>query len=240
MSKLKILVVEDEPLIAEHLVCNLGDLGYDVVGMAHDYEEAIEFLESKEIDFLVLDIKLGGERTGIDLARLINAKYRLPFIFLTSYSDNDTLKNAKEVEPLGYLVKPIDEKDLLTTIEVALFNYEKKLVQNDRLTDQLSDTLFIKHKGIFEKVVIKEIIRVEAQDNYSLIFTEKKKYLMCNTLKLVEERLTPWSFMRVHRSHLINPQFISHLEDGTVFVNEQAIPISRKYKSEVFDRLNIF
>ena len=240
MSKLRILVVEDEPLIAEHLACNLQDLGYTIAGTAHDYDEAVEHLDKKEVDFLVLDIKLEGERTGIDLAKLVNEKYNLPFIFLTSYSDKDTLQNAKEVEPLGYLVKPIDEKDLLTTIEVALFNYEKKAISDDRVSEKLSNTLFIKHNGIFEKVEIEEIIRAEAQDNYSLIYTERKKYLLSNTLKLVEERLKPWSFMRVHRSHLINPQFISHIEDGYVFVEEQAIPISRKYKSIVFNQLNIF
>lgn len=118
---LKILIVEDEPIIAADIELTLNQNGYLVVGVAHNYLQAIDMLHSRQPELVILDICIPGERNGIELAKLIREKYQVPFLFLTSFSDPDTLNQVKPTLPYGYLVKPFKDKDLLTSVELAFF-----------------------------------------------------------------------------------------------------------------------
>lgn len=121
--KVRVLIVEDEPLIAENIAMYLNNHDYEVAGIAYDYEEAIEILERERPDIALLDINLEGNRDGIDLGKYIQDKLGIPFVFLSSYSDKSTLDRAKQVKPSGYLVKPFHEKSLMTTLEISLANF---------------------------------------------------------------------------------------------------------------------
>jgi DNA-binding NarL/FixJ family response regulator len=123
MSRIKILIVEDEPLIAEDISGHLESLGYEVSGIAHTGQKAIELLQSKPPDAALLDITLGDEMDGLDVAKFINEKVKIPFIFVTSHADRSTIERVKDTRPGGYLVKPFDENDLMATIEIAVSNY---------------------------------------------------------------------------------------------------------------------
>ncbi len=123
MTAIKVLIVEDEPIIARNIAMYLRNHDYEVAGIAHDYEEAIYLLKRHPPDFAILDVNLESEKDGIDLANLINNQYFIPFVYLTSYSDKDTLDRAKKTNPYGYLVKPFNEQTLFTTIEIALANH---------------------------------------------------------------------------------------------------------------------
>lgn len=123
MSKLKVLIVEDEPVIAENVAVYLDNNDFEVSGIAYDCEEAMEQLNNNTPDAVILDINLDGEKDGIDIAAHINKALQLPFLFLTSYSDKDTLTRAKQVKPAGYIVKPFNEKTLLATLEIAISNH---------------------------------------------------------------------------------------------------------------------
>jgi len=123
-NNIKLLIVEDEPLIAQDIKRCCKNLGYDIVGIASRSERALDLLHSQKVDAVILDININGELDGIDLAKIINEKYELPFVFLTSYADRGTLDRAKETLPYGYILKPFDEKDLLTSLEVAIFKYQ--------------------------------------------------------------------------------------------------------------------
>ncbi|MDZ4750060.1 MAG: response regulator transcription factor [Flavobacteriales bacterium] len=123
MAKVKILVVEDEPLVATDISNQLRDVGFDVVGIASNGRMAIEMLATKNPDAALLDISLGSEPDGIEVAHEINKNYRIPFVFLTSHADRGTIERVKETRPAGYLVKPFDESDLLTSLEIAVFNH---------------------------------------------------------------------------------------------------------------------
>jgi RNA polymerase sigma factor (sigma-70 family) len=127
MSAIRILIVEDEPLIAEDISVTLQNADFIVCGIAYSFEDALQQLHSNQPDMVLLDINLNGGTEGIDIAERINAQYSLPFIYLTSYSDRQTLERAKKTEPSGYIVKPFSEASLYTTIEVALHNYAQKL-----------------------------------------------------------------------------------------------------------------
>ena len=128
MSLAKILVVEDDPTIAIDIRFNLEDNNYTVVNVLHTAEQAMQLLESEEVDLVLLDINLDGEMSGIDLAEIINKKFQVPFIFLTSYSDTSTLERASHTFPAGYIVKPFKENDLAPTIQMALARHQSKII----------------------------------------------------------------------------------------------------------------
>ena len=129
MENYSILIVEDEVLIAEDLNDSLIELGYDVAAICYDSEDALEYLYKHKPDFVILDINIRGTRDGIQVAEIINEKYNIPFIFLSSLSDSTTLDRAKRTRPNGYLVKPFKNKDLLTTIEMAIYNHSQSIKQ---------------------------------------------------------------------------------------------------------------
>ena len=121
--KLRVAIVEDEPLIAENLAMYLNNTDFEVAGIAYNYEDALQLIISEHPDIALLDINLECEKDGIDLGEYIFIFFHIPFIFLSSYSDRSTLDRAKKIQPSGYLVKPFNEKSLLTTLEIGLANY---------------------------------------------------------------------------------------------------------------------
>jgi DNA-binding NarL/FixJ family response regulator len=123
MSKHKILIVEDEPVIAENLSLYLDNNDFEVSDIAYDSEEALDCLKINTPDAVILDINLDSEKDGIEIASYINQHYQLPFLFLTSYADKNTLDRAKAVKPSGYIVKPFNEKTLLASLEIAISNH---------------------------------------------------------------------------------------------------------------------
>jgi DNA-binding NarL/FixJ family response regulator len=123
MSKHKILIVEDEPVIAENVSMYLDNNDFEVSAIAYDSDDAFLQLRSNTPDAVILDINLESDKDGIDIASHINEHYHLPFLFLTSYSDKNTLERAKHVKPSGYIVKPFNERTLLASLEIAISNY---------------------------------------------------------------------------------------------------------------------
>ncbi|MBK7307019.1 MAG: response regulator transcription factor [Chitinophagaceae bacterium] len=122
-SKLKILIVEDEPVIAENISIYLDNNDFEVSAIAYDSDEAFLQLKNNTPDAAILDINLESDKDGIDVAAYINKEIQIPFLFLTSYSDKNTLDKAKQVKPSGYIVKPFNEKTLLASLEIAISNF---------------------------------------------------------------------------------------------------------------------
>ncbi|MGB7392965.1 MAG: response regulator, partial [Pricia sp.] len=120
---IKILIVEDNVIIADDMQSMLEEIGYEIVDNVIVYEQAEEVLKNQQVDLVLIDIILASDKTGIDLGKHIRANYDIPFIFVTSNSDRATVENAKSVKPNGYLVKPFEQQDLYTSIEIALSNF---------------------------------------------------------------------------------------------------------------------
>ncbi|MBK9256185.1 MAG: response regulator transcription factor [Saprospiraceae bacterium] len=116
---LKILIVEDEPIISEDLTFILEKEGYQIIGQAYDGSTALDMIHNRQPDIILLDIALDHQMSGLDIANHINNKYGLPFIFITSFSDKLTLDLAKNLLPQGYIVKPFKKKDILATLEIV-------------------------------------------------------------------------------------------------------------------------
>ncbi|MFM7079727.1 MAG: response regulator [Bacteroidota bacterium] len=125
MSTTRILVIEDESIVAKDIQNTLIKLGYDVPVTASNAESAFIRLDEVDPDLVFLDVKLKGEVDGIQIAEKIRDHYEIPVIFLTSFVDKETLDRAKVTEPYGYLVKPFNEPDLRSTVEMALYKFAK-------------------------------------------------------------------------------------------------------------------
>ncbi len=119
-DSIKILIVEDEQIVAVDIENVLQRLGYRVVGAASCGEEACRMAAESPPDLVLMDVRIDGTMDGIETARRIRQTSDVPVVFLTAYTDDETLDRAKEIEPYGYLVKPFAERDLQATIEVAL------------------------------------------------------------------------------------------------------------------------
>ncbi len=120
MSKSKIMIVEDESIIAEDLADSLRTMGYAVVDIVSSGEEAILIAAEKQPNLILMDVMLQGEIDGVTAAEQIQSSLQIPIIFLTAYTDNKTLQRVKATNPFGYIVKPFEERNLHLTIEIAL------------------------------------------------------------------------------------------------------------------------
>ena len=161
MENLKIGIVEDDLLIAESIVQILKRLGYRTTQPVRNYADALKMITGEAPDLLLIDIILVGSPDGIELAKRVHEENTCPFIFITANSDRATVDRAKEVRLYAYLVKPFNENDLFSAIEIALsaFNHEEQL-RNKEVTRRPSnnDFIFIKENHLFHKIELKEII----------------------------------------------------------------------------------
>ena len=135
-NELNVLIVEDEAVIAADIRSLLRSEGCKIAGVAYTGTRALDLLASANANFAILDVHLGSGISGIDIAEIIHNKYNIPYIFLTSFSDELTLSAAQEHGPYGYLVKPYQERSLLTTISIAWSNFRKSQEKNTWTIEQ--------------------------------------------------------------------------------------------------------
>jgi DNA-binding NarL/FixJ family response regulator len=122
----KVLIIEDDPIIADYLSQLLSTEGFNVLGIAHTGERALDKISSLHPDLCICDIHLGTGMSGIDVAEVLSSKYQIPYIFLTSFDDDKTIEEAERHSPYGYIVKPFQDRTLLATIKIAWSNYKKR------------------------------------------------------------------------------------------------------------------
>jgi two-component system, cell cycle sensor histidine kinase and response regulator CckA len=134
MSNSRILIVEDEGIIAKDIQSTLNRLGYSVIGIASSGEEAIKKAMEIHPDIVLMDIVLEGAMDGVEAAKYIRDHFDIPVVYLTAYSDDTTLQRAKITEPFGYILKPFQEKELYTTIEMAIYKHtmQRKLKESEQ------------------------------------------------------------------------------------------------------------
>jgi DNA-binding LytR/AlgR family response regulator len=207
----------------------------------------LRFFMSLKPDLALMDIHIKGSMTGIEVAKKIaNSDYSVPIIFITSYADKHIFEEAKEANPYAYIVKPIDEKLLQRTIELAIMRYsqpnhseDKQVWKKDVLVRK---SLFIKTDNKLQKVDIEDILFVEVVDKYCEVQTHKEKYLVRMTLKEIEERLPASDFVQIHRSTIVNANFIDNidLKDNFLTLNERQFEISKRFRPNLLNRLNTF
>lgn len=234
MEVIKILVVEDELIIALNICDYLREIGYKVVKHVTTYEKAIDCLNFNKPDIAILDIKIKGEKTGIDIAKYIHDNRKIPFIFLTSITDKSTLKSAISYNPSAYLVKPFSREDLFTSIELALHNFHPSLDSKSETADFIEkDAFIIKCNNHYTKVPFNEIIYIKSDHVYAELFTKKEgHFLLRSTMKGLLEKL-PEEFYQVHRSYIVNTSYVDSASRQTVKLMGTDIPIGRNYYTKL-------
>lgn len=233
----KIYIIEDEPLIAETIKTALEKVGYTIVGMTDNGKEALFDIEQLYPDLILVDITLEGKMDGIEMVEHLKKKIDVPFIFLTSHSDDNTLERVKQTNPAGFIVKPFNEKTLKSNIELAL--YKNKIQQQSITSNEEINSFFVKNKGELIKIELDDIMYLEAFDNYCNLYTSSQKHLISHTLKSVEEKLPSHKFIRVHRSFVINVSKIKSLQDGYIFIKKNKIPMSASNKEVLMKHINL-
>lgn len=239
-KSINILIVEDNVLIADDMQMILEDMGYTVVANVTSYEKAIKALEKETIDLALLDIQLATEKSGIDVGKYIRENHDIPFVFITSNSDKETITQAKEVKPNGYLVKPFEEKDLYTTIEITMSNFEEaSLSDSSKNKSILKNSIFVKDSHLYRKIVFKDILYVKSDNVYIEIYTTGKTYVIRSTLKDFLKKLPSKYFLRTSKSYIINVKHVQAMNSRDVIIDDKMIPVSKEYKPIIQEMLNI-
>ncbi len=245
MAGIKVLLVEDDWIIAKEIAYNLQDLGFEVAGSFESGEEAYKQVKILFPDLVILDIDLSGEMTGIEMATLLKKEGNTPFIFLTALADSPTVEKAKLAEPYAYLVKPVSPETLYSTIEITLHNAARRNADiaaaatsiNENLS--FTDSIFVKNKKRLEKVLLKDILWAEAFDIYAMIKTANGQYLLSHSLKAMEEKFPSSHFIRVHRSFLVNIEKIDAIEENDLVIANTAIPVGKTYRDGLMKKLSV-
>lgn len=246
MAKVKILIVEDEILLAQDIALRLGAMNYEVVGIKKSVTDTLEYMnENTNIDIILIDITLKGQQDGIELARIVNDIYKIPFIFLTAHADENIVQRAKVVNPYAYILKPFNDRQVSIAIELALLNFSKntpeknifesqKINHSENQVMQIKDSLFLKKDHHFRRVPLSNILFIQADSNYSTIHTTSEKFVYAIVLKKIEKELPVDKFLRVHRSYIINVDNINGFEGNLLFIGTKKIPVSKAHKDRVF------
>ena len=249
MSKINVLVVEDESIVSKDIQHSLKKLGYNVVGAASNGAKALELVASEKPDIVLMDIMLKGDTNGIETAEEVRNSFKIPVIFLTAYADESTLSKAKITEPYGYIIKPFKEIDLHTSIEMALYKHgkEKEVVKERDLLYSLvenkgaNDFIFVKSNSRLVKLRTEEIYFIEALKDYVVINTKGTRYTIHSTMKDIEKKLPSDYFIRVHRSFIVRIDKIASIELPNLILEDskKMIPIGGSYKEELVKKINL-
>ena len=243
LEKTKILIVEDEMIIAANISLQLTTLGYEVTGIIPRGEDALLHIEDNKPDILLLDINLKGKLDGIETAEAMRKTHNIPVIYLTANIDDAHFNRAKKTNPHGFISKPFKKLDLQRAIELTINQLQSQALEIDPPKNNgsqpfiLSDSIFVRHNNTMVKVEIKDILYIEAERNYCRIYSKHKEYLLVMTLKDMAEKLPRKHFLRVHRSFIVNLSQIDEIATSHIVIHKKAIPMSKSLKDELLNRL---
>ena len=250
MSKINILVVEDESIVSKDIQHSLKKIGYNVVGAASTGDKAIELARLEKPDLVLMDIMLKGAMNGIEAADVIKREMSIPVIFLTAYADESTLGKAKISEPYGYILKPFKEIDLQTSIEMAIYKHKKEhdiikerdflysLVDNKEKTYEF---IFVKSNSKLVKINCKDICFIEALKDYVVINTVDTRYTIHSTMKEIESKMGTVDFLRIHRSFIVRLDKIVSIEypNLTLENDKKSIPIGGSFRDDLNAKIKL-
>ena len=227
------IIVDDDGMsrnAVKHLVAQISSLS--LVGQASSPQEAINLLDSNKVDLMLLDIEMPG-MSGLTLLKNLN---RPPLIILIT-SKKEYALEAFEYNVVDYLLKPIALERFFKAVAKA-----KDIINNAPISStdgSANSTFFIKSNGQLIKMNVKDILWIEALGDYITIHTtENKKYTIHSTMKVIETKLPPDKFIRVHRSYIVSVDNISSIDDNVIVIGKQLIPVGAVYKENLTKHLN--
>jgi DNA-binding LytR/AlgR family response regulator len=243
-NSIKILVVEDEMIIGAKISMQLSALGYEVTGILPRGEEVLNHLKENKPDIIILDIHLKGKIDGIETAALVQKNFQIPVIYLTANADDATFNRAKTTRPAAFISKPFKNLDLQRAIELTIGRMaeaETGKVTSTAIENEqpfiLSDRIFVRYKEKMVKIMIADILYVEADRNYSRLFMANREYLLSITLKVIEEKFPGHLFLRIHRSYYVNLAHVEAVGEDYVLIGNKEIPLSETMKPNLLQHI---
>jgi two-component system, LytTR family, response regulator LytT len=214
----KILIVEDEVIIAEFIKDILEENNYNSVTIANDYETAVSEMQNFVPDLILMDINLNGLNSGIELAEKKNKQAKV--IFLTGQNDFGLMNKALTTNPESYLTKPIKKNDLIAAIQLSIFKNKPSYVK-------------IKDGVKTIKIDLNDILFIKSDDVYIDIQTTTKKYTIRKSLDSFLKEINHSNFIKVHRSYIINTSKVTSKKANSISIDNFEIPISRNLNLEL-------
>ena len=236
MNKNKVIIIEDEMVIATSISNKLIKLNYLPLPPCASYREALELLENESPDIALIDIRIKGQKDGIDLALYIREHYSMPIIFITANSDPITLQKAKQAQPNAYLIKPFTQTDLYTTIEIAILNFEL----SQGVDASLKKSILLKQGKAEIKIAINDIYYIESKGNYlNIILSNSNQQTIRGTLNDLEKLLPKEFFHKISRSHIVNFMYASELETERIKIGDYYLKLNEVYRKGIIEK-NLF
>jgi two-component system, LytTR family, response regulator LytT len=246
MKEERILIVEDDIDIAENIEEILQLLGYINIDIANSANQAVKVIKKYKPDLVFMDIKLKGDKDGIELGEIVHQMVDVPIVFVTSYSDPTIIERAKRINPAGFIVKPFNTNDIHAIVEIVLYNKRAKPSIESSASKPLeespflvTDAVFIKSDNAFEKVAYENIYYVEANGNMVTIFTKAKNYTIRKSMKDLEEQLPSHLFLRVQKSFIVQlNQIESFTTKDITLKTGDVVQVGRQYYNSFLAKLN--
>ena len=246
-SSLKILIVEDDLSFALDLEMLLEELGYYVAGRVDNSAAALQLIKKENPDLIIMDICLKGVMSGLELASSIK-HLSIPILFITSKLDESSYTEAHKSNMIGYLTKPIGKFSLKSSVILAIKNThlslkekEGKEVLNTQDHIITKNCFYFKQKGIYKKVLTRDIIYAMSHRNYCEIYTQNKNVFVARIPIGKLKELLPMQFIAVHRRFIINLHEVDSYspKTGILKIGNHEIPVSKSKKKQLMDGMNI-
>ncbi|MFD2036417.1 LytR/AlgR family response regulator transcription factor [Belliella marina] len=246
MKEERILVVEDDVNIAENIEEILELLGYVNIDIANSANQAIKIVKKYRPDMIFMDIKLKGDKDGIELGEILKQMVDAPLVFVTSYSDPTIIERAKRINPAGFIVKPFNTNDIHAIVEIVLYNKRVNPISDtatvkskDESPYLVTDAVYIKADNAYEKVPYKDIFYVEANGNMVTIYTRHRNYTIRKSMKDMEEKLPSNLFLRVQKSFIVQLGLIENFNTKEITLESGAVvQVGRQYYNSFLAKLN--
>ena len=230
---MKCLIVDDNKMARMALKQLVGQVpSLELVSECNDATEALNFLNSAQIDLLLLDIEM-PDMSGLELTQKLGN--RRPLIIFTT-AKKDYAVEAFELSVVDYLIKPIALPRLKQAIDKANEAIESN---KQELKVEEQGFVFVKDNGILKRISIDDILFLEAMGDYVKVHTAQKFHVVHATLKSIEEKLPASKFIRVHRSFIVAINKIDFIQEGTISIGKTSIPVTDTHKSNLNKRLNL-
>jgi len=224
------VIIDDEPLAREGLANYVREVDFlNLGGIGENPLELLHLIDQQKVDLIFLDIQM-PKMNGIEFLKIMQ---KPPMVVITTAYPSYALEGF-QLNVLDYLLKPITFERFFKATAKAR-DYHKLL--NGDYTKQDEDYFFIKCGNKYEKIPFEEILYVEGMQNYVNIYTDKGKFVTLLSLKSLEENLDGRSFIRVHKSYIVNMSKINSIEGNEVIIGNNRIPISRQLRDELMQKV---
>ncbi|MEX1002884.1 MAG: response regulator [Crocinitomicaceae bacterium] len=230
--RIKVLIVEDEVLVAEDIADDLKKEGFEVTDIAISGEEALVSIEKDCPHIILMDINIKGDMDGIETAQKIVDEYKLPIIYVTSNTSSQFVNRALETSPHAFISKPYNVKDLIVAVELAFKKYNQKELSETDLRQY--QAIFVKDGEYHKKIELKDIYYIEADGSYCNVYSKEQKYTLSFNLNHFQSNVQSSLLQRVHRSYVVNLNHVDGFDKNTLLIQKKIIPVSNSYKEETY------